>query len=110
MGSVCAYGVWIGVLSAAAAVWGDASTAVAAAAGLFSVERETAMIRTVRAFLALRQTPLRARATLKAAARGAGLRARLGARVDRAGVAGSSGRVHRISFVAQGLSTGRPAR
>ena len=54
-------------------MWTDSSTAVAATpgllvlafAGLFAVEREAAVIRTVRALLALRQTPLPARATLK---------------------------------------------
>ncbi len=73
MGGVCTYGVWIGLLSGAAAVWTDPSTAVAATAGLlvltfaglFAVEREAAVIRTIRALLALRQTPLLARATLK---------------------------------------------
>ena len=73
MVGVCAYGVWIGLVSGAVAIWGNASTALAVSAGLLilaftgviAVEREAAVIRTVRAFLALRQTPLRARATLQ---------------------------------------------
>ena len=38
---------------------------ILAVVGLFALEREAAAIRTVRAFLAIRQTPLKARAHLK---------------------------------------------
>ena len=72
-GGVMAYGLWIGLL--ATAVWvgrgwqvglGAAGALTALAfIGLFAFEREAAVFRTVKAYLALRQTPLKARAALK---------------------------------------------
>ena len=73
LGGLMAYGVWISVLSAL--VWTQRGIAPAlviggslillAFAGLGAVEREASVLRTVNAFLALRQTPLKARARLK---------------------------------------------
>ena len=68
-----AYGVWIGLISAVAWTQHGITTALAvgggltllAFAGLLAVEREASVLRTVNAFLALRQTPLKARARLK---------------------------------------------
>ena len=73
MGGVATYGVWIGLLSAAIGLWLGATAAAIAAGGLIlfafvglvAFEREAAVVRTVRSFLALRQTPLRARAQVK---------------------------------------------
>ena len=59
-------GIGIGVwLSGPAAIVAVVAFTVLAFAGLAAVERETAVLRTVRAFLALRQTPRKARAQLK---------------------------------------------
>ena len=68
-----AYGLWIGLLATVVGVgrgWqvglGSAGALTALAfIGLFAFEREAAVFRTVKAFLALRQTPLKARAALK---------------------------------------------
>ena len=72
-GGVVAYGLWIGLLATAAGMrqgWqialGTAGALTALAfVGLLAFERETAVFRTIKAFLALRQTPLTARADLK---------------------------------------------
>ena len=73
VGGVLIYGVWMGLLAAAVGLaYGAATTPAAflllsilAVAGLFALEREAAVIGTVRAFLAIRHTPLKARAHLK---------------------------------------------
>ena len=73
VGGVLIYGVWMGLLAAAVGFAYGAATAPAAffllsilaVAGLFALEREAAVIGTVRAFLAIRHTPLKARAHLK---------------------------------------------
>ena len=73
VGGAVVYGAWIAALSAASGLWFGggigAATAVGlvvlAFAGLNAIERQAAVIRLVRAFLATRQTPLRARARLK---------------------------------------------
>ena len=73
LGGLCAYGVWIALAALAAGVWLGPRAAAAVAVGMMAlafagraaVERETAVVRTISAFLALRQTPLRARAALK---------------------------------------------
>lgn len=67
------YAVWIAALAVGAGLWfGSAAGAAAAGglvvlafAGLTAIERQTAVLRLVRAFLATRQTPLRARARLR---------------------------------------------
>ena len=72
-GGVVMYTAWIMVLGIGVGVWlgGPAATVTVvvltflAFAGLAAVEREATVLRTVRAFLALRQTPLKARARLK---------------------------------------------
>ena len=73
VGGVLIYGVWMGLLAAAVGFAYGAATAPAAffllsilaVAGLLALEREAAVIGTVRAFLAIRHTPLKARAHLK---------------------------------------------
>ena len=73
VGGALVYGAWIGVLGAVVAgqvgaAAGGAATAgllALAFAGVHAVEREAAVMRTVRAFFALRQTPLAARAALR---------------------------------------------
>ena len=73
VGGTLIYGAWIGALGSLAAVaYGPlaavavlAGLPVAAVAGLYAFERESAVLRTVRAFLALRQTPLTARRRLE---------------------------------------------
>ena len=73
LGGLMAYGVWIGLISAVVWTQHGIATALAVGAGLtllafsglFAVEREASVLRTVTAFLALRQTPLKARARLK---------------------------------------------
>ena len=73
VGGVLIYGAWMGLLAAAVGLTYGAATAPAAffllsilaVAGLFALEREAAVIGTVRAFLAIRHTPLKARAHLK---------------------------------------------
>ena len=73
VGGVLIYGGWMGLLAAAVGLAYGAATAPAAffllsilaVVGLFALEREAAVIRTVRAFLAIRHTPLKARAHLK---------------------------------------------
>ena len=73
LGGLIAYGVWITLISTL--VWTQRGIALALAvgggltllafAGLLAVEREASVLRTVNTFLALRQTPLKARARLK---------------------------------------------
>ena len=73
LGGLMAYGVWISLISAL--IWTQRGIALALAvgggltllafAGLLAVEREASVLRTVNAFLALRQTPIKARARLK---------------------------------------------
>ena len=73
MGGTLVYGAWIAALSAAGGLWLGPGVGVATAAGLVALaftglsafERQAAVVRLVRAFLATRQTPLRARAKLK---------------------------------------------
>ena len=73
IGGLVGYATWISLLSAVVGTLRGATLALAvggsltllAFAGLAAVERETSVLRTVNAFLALRQTPLRARARLK---------------------------------------------
>ena len=73
VGGVVTYGLWIGLLATAAGIrqgWHIAlgvvgSLTALAFIGLLAFERETAVLRTVKAFLALRQTPLKARAALQ---------------------------------------------
>ena len=73
MGGLMAYAVWIGLLSVVVGFQRGAWIALAvgggltalAFAGLAAFEREASVLRTVNAFLALRQTPLKARARLK---------------------------------------------
>ena len=73
VGGVLIYGVWTGLLAANVGIAYGAVPALAAfflllilaVAGLFALEREASVLRTVRAFLAMRQTPLKARARLK---------------------------------------------
>ena len=67
------YGAWIAALATGAGLWFGTGLGVAAAillpvlafVGLAAFEREASMLKLVRAFLASRQTPLRARASLK---------------------------------------------
>ena len=71
-GGFVTYGFWITLLAAGVWLWRGASeagiVAVALVAltflGLAAFEREASVFKTIRAFLALRQTPLRARAQL----------------------------------------------
>ena len=73
LGGAVVYGAWIATLSVASGLWFGggigAATAIGlvglAFTGLSAIERQAAVIRLVRAFLATRQTPLRARAKLK---------------------------------------------
>lgn len=73
IGGAVVYSVWIAAVSVAAGRWFGSAIGVTAAAGLVclafaglaAIERQAAVIRLVRAFLATRQTPLRARAKLK---------------------------------------------
>ncbi len=73
VGGTLVYGAWIAALSAAGGLWLGPGVGVATAAGLVALaftglsafERQAAVVRLVRAFLATRQTPLRARAKLK---------------------------------------------
>ena len=73
IGGLVGYGTWISLLSAVVGTLRGATSAFAvggsltllAFAGLVAVEREASVLRTVNAFLALRQTLLRARARLK---------------------------------------------
>ena len=73
VGGALIYGAWIGALGGAAAGQAGAAAGGATAAGLVAlafagvhaVEREAAVMRTVRAFFALRRTPLAARAALR---------------------------------------------
>ncbi len=73
VGGAVVYGVWIAALAVLSGLWFGsgigAGTAVGlvllAFAGLPAIERQAAVVRLVRAFLATRQTPLRARARLK---------------------------------------------
>ena len=73
LGGAVVYGAWIAALSVASGLWFGgglgAATAVGlvglAFTGLSAIERQAAVVRLVRAFLATRQTPLRARARLK---------------------------------------------
>ena len=67
------YGAWIAALATLAGLWLGAGIGLAAAVvlpvvafvGLAAFEREASVLRLVRAFLASRRTPLRARASLK---------------------------------------------
>ena len=71
-GGAITYAAWIMILGIGVGLWLSAQAAavalialiVLAFAGLAAVEREAAVLRTVRAFLALRETPLKARAQL----------------------------------------------
>ena len=73
VGGTLVYGAWIAALSAAGGLWFGPVAGAATAAGLVALaftglsafERQAAVVRLVRAFLATRQTPLRARAKLK---------------------------------------------
>ena len=73
VGGILIYGAWIGALGAIAGVTYGTSSAVAvlvllpltAGGGVLAFERESAVLRTVRSFLALRQIPLRARVRLR---------------------------------------------
>ena len=73
VGGALVYGVWIAALAVVTGLrFGSAAGAAAAAglvllafAGLTAIERQSAVLRLVRAFLATRQTPLRARARLR---------------------------------------------
>ena len=72
-GGIITYAVWVTLLGLGVGLQFGNRVAVASAtalsvfafAALAAVEREAAVLRTVRAFLALRQTPLKARARLK---------------------------------------------
>lgn len=73
VGGVVVYGVWIAGLSAVvgfvagpvAAAGAFVALVALAIAGLAAFERETSVVRTVLAFVAIRQAPLRARARLR---------------------------------------------
>ena len=73
VGGVMVYGAWIGVMATAVGLRLGTGAGVAAAVvlpvlafvGLAAVEREASVLKLVRAFLASRRTPLRARASLK---------------------------------------------
>ena len=73
VGGAGVYGAWIAALSVASGLWLGSGIGAATAVGLVglaftglaAIERQAAVIRLVRAFLATRQTPLRARARLK---------------------------------------------
>ena len=72
-GGLVLYGLWIALIATVVGTrlgWPMAlgvtgGLTLLAFGGLSAVERETAVLRTVKAFLALRQTPIRARAKLK---------------------------------------------
>ena len=59
------YAAWMGTLATAAGLVTGLGLPLLAFAGLAAFEREAAALKLVRAFLASRQTPLRARASLK---------------------------------------------
>ncbi len=73
VGGVVVYGAWIAVLATVTGLWLGAGIGfgvavvlpVVAFVGLAAFEREASVLKLVRAFLANRQTPLRARASLK---------------------------------------------
>ena len=73
VGGVVVYGAWIAMLATAVGLWLGAGIGalvaivlpVLAVGGLAAFEREASVLKLVRAFLASRQTPLRARASLK---------------------------------------------
>ena len=73
VGGVVTYGLWIWLLATAAGIRQGWQIALGVAGfltalafiGLLAFERERAVLRTVTAFLALRQTPLKARAALR---------------------------------------------
>ena len=73
VGGALLYGVWIVGISTLVALWvGNRAAAISAGGltllafgGLLAFEREAAVFRTAAAFVALRQTPLKARARLK---------------------------------------------
>ena len=73
VGGVPIYGIWIAALATLIGTWFGPGAAIGAAlllpvlafTSLVAVERETAALKLVRAFLASRQTPLRARASLR---------------------------------------------
>ncbi|HJN44652.1 MAG: hypothetical protein CL477_04725 [Acidobacteria bacterium] len=73
VGGVLIYGTWTAVLATTAGLWLGTSIGVVMAVvlpilafvGLAAFEREASVLKLVRAFLASRQTPLRARARLK---------------------------------------------
>lgn len=73
VGGTLVYGVWIAALALGAGLWfGSAAGGATAAglvflafAGLTAIERQSAVLRLVRAFFATRQTPLRARVRLR---------------------------------------------
>jgi 1-acyl-sn-glycerol-3-phosphate acyltransferase len=73
VGGVVVYGVWIAALATSAGLWLGTYTGIGVAVvlpivafvGLAAFEREASVVKLVRAFLASRQTPLRARARLK---------------------------------------------
>ena len=73
IGGALIYDVWIVGIAVAAGVWAGTSAGVLAGVGLvalafigmIAIERESRVVRAVRAFLALRQTPLKARAGLR---------------------------------------------
>ena len=73
VGGLVTYGLWIGLLSTAAGIQQGWQIALGVAGfltalafiGLLAFERERAVLHTVKAFLALRQTPLKARAALR---------------------------------------------
>ena len=73
VGGVPIYGIWIAALASLIGMWFGPGAAIGAAVllpvlaftSLVAVERETAALKLVRAFLASRQTPLRARASLR---------------------------------------------
>ena len=70
---VTVYGTWIAVLATVGGLWLGAGIGIGVAVvlpigalvGLAAFEREASVLKLVRAFLASRQTPLRARASLK---------------------------------------------
>ena len=72
VGGALLYGVWIVGISTLVALWGGNRAAAISAGGLtllafgglLAFEREAAVFRTAAAFVALRQTPLKARARL----------------------------------------------
>ena len=73
LGGVVVYGTWIAMLATLTGLWLGAGLGLVVAmvlpllafVGLAAFEREASVLKLVRAFLASRQTPLRARASLK---------------------------------------------